>query len=64
MIDPAARAVRFDSYGDRCVLYVTETPMPVAQSGEVLIQVRAAGINPGETNIPSGHTHGKIVLIP
>ena len=48
---PTARAVRFDRYGDRGVLYVTDIPMPSPGPGEVVVQVRAAGINPGETNI-------------
>lgn len=49
-----ARAVRFDHYGDRSVLYVTDIPMPVPAEGEVLIEVRAAGINPGEAAIRRG----------
>ncbi|MBK6010103.1 NADP-dependent oxidoreductase [Streptomyces sp. MBT53] len=49
-----ARAVRFDEYGDRDVLHVTEVPMPSPAAGEVLVEVRAAGINPGEATIRSG----------
>ena len=49
-----ARAVRFDQYGDRDVLRVTEVPMPSPAAGEVLVEVRAAGINPGEAAIRSG----------
>ncbi|WP_262061581.1 NADP-dependent oxidoreductase [Streptomyces sp. STR69] len=49
-----ARAVRFDDYGDRDVLHVTEVPMPSPAAGEVLVEVRAAGINPGEAAIRSG----------
>ncbi|MFE2416300.1 NADP-dependent oxidoreductase [Streptomyces hokutonensis] len=49
-----ARAVRFDQYGDRDVLHVTEVPMPSPGAGEVLVEVRAAGINPGEAAIRSG----------
>ena len=49
-----ARAVRFDRYGDRDVLYVADVPMPVPATGEVVVEVRAAGINPGETTIRSG----------
>ncbi|WP_405847820.1 NADP-dependent oxidoreductase [Streptomyces sp. NBC_01518] len=52
-----ARAVRFDSYGDRDVLHVTEVPMPQPAAGEVLVEVRAAGINPGEAAIRSGAMH-------
>ncbi|MDV9169790.1 NADP-dependent oxidoreductase [Streptomyces sp. W16] len=52
-----ARAVRFDQYGDRDVLHVTEVPMPSPAAGEVLVEVRAAGINPGEAAIRSGVMH-------
>jgi len=52
-----ARAVRFDQYGDRDVLHVTEVPMPTPAAGEVLVEVRAAGINPGEAAIRSGVMH-------
>ena len=46
-----ARAVRFDHYGGPEVLYVTDIPMPVPEPGEVVVAVRAAGINPGESSI-------------
>ena len=49
-----SRAVRFDRFGDRSVLYVTDVPVPTPAAGEVVVAVRAAGINPGEVNIRSG----------
>lgn len=49
-----ARAVRFDRYGGRDVLYIADIDMPVPGDGEVLVEVRAAGINPGEAGIRSG----------
>jgi NADPH:quinone reductase len=48
------RAVRFDRYGDRDVLYVADVPTPQPGPGEALVEVRAAGINPGETSIRRG----------
>jgi NADPH:quinone reductase-like Zn-dependent oxidoreductase len=48
------RAVRFDGYGDIDVLKVVEVPRPVPGSGQVLVQVKAAGINPGEASIREG----------
>ncbi len=54
MSGTGARAVRFDRYGDRSVLSVTDIPMPVPAPGEVVVAVKAAGINPGETAIRSG----------
>ena len=48
------RAVRFDRYGDRDVLYVADVAVPEPAIGEVVVEVRAAGINPGEATIRSG----------
>jgi NADPH:quinone reductase-like Zn-dependent oxidoreductase len=52
-----ARAVRFDRYGDRDVLYVADVDMPSPDPGEVVVEVRAAGINPGEAAIRTGALH-------
>jgi NADPH:quinone reductase-like Zn-dependent oxidoreductase len=49
------RAVRFDRYGGVDVLEVREVEDPVAGAGEVLVAVRAAGINPGEIAIREGY---------
>jgi NADPH:quinone reductase len=49
-----ARAVRFDRYGGRDVLYIADIDMPVPRPGEALVEVRAAGINPGEAAIRTG----------
>jgi NADPH2:quinone reductase len=49
-----SRAVRFDHYGGEDVLYVTDVPTPSPRSGEVVVSVRAAGINPGEISIRAG----------
>jgi NADPH:quinone reductase-like Zn-dependent oxidoreductase len=51
------KAVRFDEYGGIDVLKVVEVPRPVPGPGEVLVQVKAAGINPGEAKIRSGLLH-------
>ena len=48
------KAVRFDEYGGLDVLRVAEVPQPVPGPGQVLIEVRAAGINPGEAKIRAG----------
>jgi NADPH:quinone reductase-like Zn-dependent oxidoreductase len=49
-----ARAVRFDEYGGIDVLKVVEVPRPVPGPGQVVVQVKAAGINPGEAAIRKG----------
>ena len=51
------RAVRFDEYGGVDVLEVREVEDSVAGQGEVLVAVRAAGINPGEISIREGRLH-------
>jgi NADPH:quinone reductase-like Zn-dependent oxidoreductase len=51
------KAVRFDQYGDVDVLRVVEVPRPEPGPGQVLVQVKAAGINPGEAKIRSGMMH-------
>ena len=48
------RAVRFDEYGPVDVLEVVDVPRPAPGPGQVLVQVRAAGINPGEAKIRAG----------
>jgi NADPH:quinone reductase-like Zn-dependent oxidoreductase len=48
------RAVRFDQYGDRDVLYIADVETPTPGPGEVVAAVRAAGINPGEASIRRG----------
>ena len=53
------RAVRFDMYGGIDVLEVREVDDPVAGPGEVLVAVKAAGINPGEIAIREGRLHDR-----
>lgn len=53
------RAVRFDEYGGVDVLRVADVPRPVAGPGQVLVEVRAAGINPGEGYIRQGFLHDR-----
>ncbi len=48
------KAVRFDEYGGVDVLKVVDVPRPVPTAGWVLVQVKAAGINPGEAKIRVG----------
>jgi NADPH:quinone reductase-like Zn-dependent oxidoreductase len=51
------KAVRFTEYGGVDVLDVMDVPRPVPGSGQVLVQVKAAGINPGEAKIREGLLH-------
>jgi NADPH2:quinone reductase len=54
-----AKAVRFDRYGGTEVLYVADVDVSHPPSGEVLVAVRAAGINPGEAAIRQGYLDSK-----
>src|ERR1700747_799926 len=53
------KAVQFDSYGGIDVLEVRDGPRPVPGAGEVLVEVRAAGINPSEAMIRRGALHDR-----
>jgi NADPH:quinone reductase-like Zn-dependent oxidoreductase len=53
------KAVRFDEYGAVDVLKVVDVPTPAPGPGQVLVQVKAAGINPGEAKIREGLLHAR-----
>jgi NADPH:quinone reductase-like Zn-dependent oxidoreductase len=53
------KAVRFQEYGGVEVLNVVEVPMPEPGPGQVLVRVKAAGINPGEAKIREGLLHSR-----
>jgi NADPH:quinone reductase-like Zn-dependent oxidoreductase len=53
------KAVRFDEYGGVDVLKVVDVPRPAPGTGQVLVQVKAAGINPGEAKIRDGLLHSR-----
>jgi NADPH2:quinone reductase len=59
MTGTSARAVLFDRYGGRDVLYVADIPMPTPAPDEVVVAVKAAGTNPGEAAIRSGALRDK-----
>jgi NADPH:quinone reductase-like Zn-dependent oxidoreductase len=51
------QAVRFDRYGGPDVLNVVDVEPPQPGEGEVVVRVKAAGINPGEAAIRAGLVH-------
>ena len=53
------KAVRFHEYGGIDVLRVEEVEQPAPGAGQVLVEVRAAGIQPGEVMIRKGSRHGR-----
>lgn len=48
------RMVRFDKYGDEDVLYIADVAIPDPDDQQVVVRVRAAGVNTGEVGIRSG----------
>ncbi len=52
-----SKAVRVDDYGELDVLDVVDVPDPTPGPGQVLVRVKAAGINPGEASIRRGVFH-------
>ncbi len=48
------KAVKFEKYGGIDVLNIVEVARPVPGAGQVLVRVKAAGINPGEIGIREG----------
>src|SRR6185312_13831757 len=53
------KAVRFEEYGGIDVLKVVDVPRPMPGPDQVLVQVKAAGINPGEAKIREGLLHSR-----
>jgi NADPH:quinone reductase-like Zn-dependent oxidoreductase len=51
------RVVRFNEYGDIDVLHAVDVDRPVPASGEVLVAMKAASINPGEAAIRKSLLH-------
>jgi NADPH:quinone reductase-like Zn-dependent oxidoreductase len=53
------KAVQYDRYGDVDVLEVRDVERPRPGAGEVLVEVKAAAINPGEAMIRRGALHDR-----
>ena len=49
------KAIRFHAFGGPEVLSLEDAPRPEPKQGEVLVRVRAAGVNPVDWKIRSGH---------
>jgi NADPH:quinone reductase-like Zn-dependent oxidoreductase len=49
------RAVRFHEYGPPSVLAIEEVARPKLKKGEVLVRVRAAGVNAVDWKFRAGH---------
>jgi NADPH2:quinone reductase len=51
------KALRFHTFGPPSVLAIEEVPTPEPGPGEVLVRVRAAGLNPADLKNIGGHFH-------
>jgi NADPH2:quinone reductase len=58
------RGLCFETYGPPSVLSIQDLPLPVLEEGEVLVQVKASGINPSDVGTVAGHFHSKLPMIP
>lgn len=54
-----SRAVRFDKYGEVDVLKLVDVEDPAPGPGQLVVRVKAAGINPGEAKIRQGLMHDR-----
>ncbi|SDQ53516.1 hypothetical protein SAMN04487847_1756 [Microbacterium sp. cf332] len=51
------RAVQITEYGDPSVLTITDVTLPAPGNGQVLVDVRAAALNPLDIKLRSGAAH-------
>jgi NADPH:quinone reductase len=58
------KALRFESYGVPSVLSVSELPKPEPRAGEVLIEVKAAAVNPSDVKNVAGHFKTALPRVP
>jgi alcohol dehydrogenase len=57
------KAAQINSYGEPEVLKITdEVPKPTAQAGQILVEVRAAGVNPFDWKVRAGFMKDFITL--
>lgn len=52
------KALRFHTFGPPSVLSIEDVPKPEPGPGEVLVRIKAAGINPADIKNVAGHFHG------
>jgi len=55
VVPKTAKAVTYHKYGESSVLKVEDVPVVPAGEGEVVIQIKAAGLNPADVKIRAGH---------
>jgi NADPH:quinone reductase len=58
------KALQFDTYGPPSVLAFKDLPTPEPAKGEVLIKIKAAGINPSDVKNVAGHFKSPVPRVP
>src|SRR5260221_9675912 len=58
------KALQFSAYGPPAVLTIKEIPKPEPRNGEVLIQIKATGINPSDVKNVAGHFKASLPKVP
>src|SRR5688572_16267057 len=58
------KALYFEGYGPPSVLRISERRMPEPRSGEVLVRIDAAAINPSDVKIVAGAFQTQLPRIP
>jgi NADPH:quinone reductase-like Zn-dependent oxidoreductase len=58
------KAVRFAQYGPPSVLSLVDTERPALESGEALVEIKAAAINPSDVKNVAGVFHAQLPRIP
>jgi NADPH:quinone reductase-like Zn-dependent oxidoreductase len=58
------KALQFGTYGPPDVLTIKEIPKPEPRKGDVLIQIKAAAINPSDVKNVAGHFKSPLPRVP
>ncbi len=58
------KAVWYEKFGGSDVLQIGEMPDPVAGPGEVLVRVKATGVNPSDVKLRAGARPGAVMAYP
>jgi NADPH:quinone reductase len=64
ILDSRMKALRIESYGVPSVLTVADLPKPEPHAGEVLIEVKAAAVNPSDVKNVAGHFKTALPRVP
>jgi len=63
-VPETGKAVVYRDYGDSSSMKVEDVPIPAAGEGEVVIKIKAAGLNPADYKIRGGHWKSYPVKFP